>query len=52
MTIKNAIKISKGIGKILEFDNNNSSRLICRQFIRFKIEINTSKPLAPGEECG
>jgi hypothetical protein len=47
MTTKNAIKIGKGIGKILELDNN-SSRLISRQFIHFKIEINTSLPLASG----
>jgi hypothetical protein len=46
MTTKNAIKIGKGIGKILKLDNNNSSRLISRQFIRFKIEINISLPLA------
>jgi hypothetical protein len=48
MTTKNAIKIGKGIGKILELDNNNSFGLICHQFIRFRIKINTSKPLAPG----
>jgi hypothetical protein len=29
MTTKNAIKIGKGIGKILELDNNNSFGLIC-----------------------
>ena len=38
MTTKHAIKISKGIDKIMELDNNNSSRLISCQFIRFKIE--------------
>ena len=48
MTTKNAIKIGMGIGKIMELDNNNSSALISRQFIRFKIEINTSLPLALG----
>jgi hypothetical protein len=47
MTITNAIKIGKGIGRILELDNNNSFGLICRQFLRFKVEINTSLPLAP-----
>jgi hypothetical protein len=46
MTIKNAIWIGKGIGKFLELDNNYSGGLICRQFIQFKIEVNTSKPLA------
>jgi hypothetical protein len=46
MTTQNAIKLGKGIGRILELDNNNSSGLICHQFLRFKIEINTSKPLA------
>ena len=48
MTTTNAIKIGKDIGQILELDNNNSSGLICHKCIRFKIEIDTSKPLAPG----
>ena len=48
MTTKNAIKIGKGIGKILELYNNNSSRLISCQFICFKIAINTSLPLTLG----
>jgi hypothetical protein len=52
MIIKNAIRIGKGIGKFLELDNNYSGGggggLICRQFVRFKIEVNTSKPLASG----
>jgi hypothetical protein len=48
MTTKNAIKIGKAIGPILELDNNNTSGLICHQFIRFKIEIDITKPLAPG----
>jgi hypothetical protein len=48
MTTLNAIRIGKGIGKILELDNDNSMGLICQQFIRFKIEINTSLPLASG----
>ena len=48
MTTQNAIKIGKGIGKIMKLDNNNSTWLICRKFIRFKIEINTSLPLALG----
>lgn len=41
-------KLEKGIGNLLELDNNNSSGLICRQVIHFKVEINTSMPLAPG----
>jgi hypothetical protein len=48
MTVKNAIKIDKGIGDFLELDNTFSGDLICRQFIRFKIDVNTSKPLVPG----
>jgi hypothetical protein len=48
MTIKNAIRISKSIGNILELDNNNSSGIISRPFLRFKIDINTSLPLASG----
>jgi hypothetical protein len=48
MTTLNAIRIGKKLGKILELDNDNSEGLICRQFIRFKIEIDTSLPLALG----
>ena len=48
MTTTNAIRIGKGIGKILELDHNGSSGLISRPFIRFKIEINSSLPLALG----
>jgi hypothetical protein len=47
MTTQNSIRIRKGIGKILELDNNFIG-LICRKFIRFKIEINKSLPLALG----
>jgi hypothetical protein len=48
MTTRNAIRIGKGIGKILELDNDNSTGLICQRFICFKVEINTSLPLALG----
>jgi hypothetical protein len=48
MTTKNAIRIGKTIGDILELDNNNSSGIISRPFIRMKIELNTSHPLASG----
>jgi hypothetical protein len=32
----------------LELDHDNSTGLICRKYIRFKIEIDTSLPLASG----
>jgi hypothetical protein len=48
MTTKNAIRIGKTIGDILELDNNNSTGIISRPFIRMKIELNTSRPLASG----
>jgi hypothetical protein len=48
MTTKNAIRIGKSIGNILELDNNISSGIISRPFLRFKIDINTSLPLASG----
>ena len=51
MTTKNAIKIGKGIGKIMELDNNNTFGLICRQFIPFKIEINTLLALEFNMPC-
>lgn len=40
--------IGKGIGRILKLDCNSSSGLICRQFLRLKVEINTSFLLALG----
>jgi hypothetical protein len=48
MTVKNALKMAKGIGEFLELDNCFSGDLISRQFIRFKVDVNTSKPLVPG----
>jgi hypothetical protein len=48
MTITNAIGIGKGIGDFLELDNLFSGSLICRQYIRFRINVDTFKPLAPG----
>jgi hypothetical protein len=48
MTIKNAIGIGKGIGRFIELDNSTSGSLISRQYLRFKVDVNTSKPLAPG----
>ena len=48
MIVKNAIRIGKGIGKFLELDTNSSGNLICRQFIRFRVEVNVLQPLAPG----
>ena len=48
MTTKNAIKIGNSIGNLLELDTYNSSGLICRQVIRFKVDVDTSKPLALG----
>jgi hypothetical protein len=48
MTVKNAIKMGKGIGEFMELDNNFSGDLISRQYIRFRVDVNTSKPLVPG----
>jgi hypothetical protein len=54
MTTLNAIRIGKKLGKILELENDNTDGLICRQFIRIKIEIDTTLPLASGFnlDCG
>jgi hypothetical protein len=48
MTTKNAIRIGMTIGDILELDNKNSSGIISRPFLRMKINLNTSLPLASG----
>jgi hypothetical protein len=54
MTTLNAIRIGKKLGNILELENDNTDELICRQFIRIKIEIDTTLPLASGFnlDCG
>jgi hypothetical protein len=48
MTSTNAIKIGKGLGTLLEVDNGHVVGLICRQFLRIKVEINILQPLVPG----
>jgi hypothetical protein len=54
MTTLNAIRIGKKLGNILELETDNTDELICRQFIRLKVEIDTTKPLASGFnlDCG
>ncbi|GLT53077.1 hypothetical protein SLA2020_263730 [Shorea laevis] len=48
MTLKNAIRIGKSIGSLLEVENGDSPGLICRQHLRLRVEINTRRPLMPG----
>lgn len=48
MTIRNAIMIGKALGSLLEVENLDTSGLICRQHLRFKVELNASCLLVPG----
>jgi hypothetical protein len=48
MTTRNAIMIGKGLGSLMEVENLETLGLICRQFLRFRVEINTVLPLKPG----
>lgn len=48
MTSKNAVKIGKGLGSLLEVDNGNALGHICRQYLRIKVELDTLQPLVPG----
>jgi hypothetical protein len=48
MTVRNAIRIGKAIGSLLEVENSETSGLICRSFLHVKVELNTARPLPPG----
>jgi hypothetical protein len=48
MALKNAIMIGKALGDILAVENLNSSGLVCRQYIRIKVNLDTAQPLKPG----
>jgi hypothetical protein len=48
MTTRNAIMIGKGLNSLLEVENLKMPGLIYRQFLRFRVDINTALPLNPG----
>jgi hypothetical protein len=48
VTARNTIMIGKALGSLLEVDDLDNSGLICRQHLRFRVELNTSLPLVPG----
>jgi hypothetical protein len=48
MALKNAIMIGKALGDILAIENLNTSGLVCCQYLRIKVNIDTSQPLKPG----
>jgi hypothetical protein len=48
MTTNNAIKIGKGLGTLMEVENFETPGLICRQYLRFRVDLNTAQPLIPG----
>jgi hypothetical protein len=45
MTLKNAIRIGKSLGTLLEVDNRDNLGLICRQYLRLRVELNTNRSL-------
>jgi hypothetical protein len=48
MTSRNAVKIGKDLGNLLEVENLDSLGSICHQHLRIKVEINTLLPLVLG----
>lgn len=48
MTMENAEKIGRVMGKLLEFDRINTSCISVRRFIRIRVEIDTTKPFPTG----
>lgn len=48
MTIKTAIRIGKALGNILEVDDLATPGIICRGFLRIRVELDTRKSLVPG----
>jgi len=48
MALENAIMIGKAVGKILALENMETSGLLRRQFLRVKVEIDTTQSLKPG----
>jgi hypothetical protein len=48
MTLRNANRIGKVLGNLLEAENHDVSGLICHQHLRLRVELNTSLPLNPG----
>jgi hypothetical protein len=48
MAAVNSVIIGQRIGKILEVDDLDSTGPICQPFLRFRVALDTSKPLLPG----
>jgi hypothetical protein len=48
MAAVNSVKIAQRLGKILAVDDFDNSGLICQPFLRFRVALDTSKPLIPG----
>jgi hypothetical protein len=48
MTSRNAIRIGKGLGTVLELDHSIFEGPICRPYLRIRVEINTRLALIPG----
>jgi hypothetical protein len=47
MSIKNAIAIGKGLGKLVKIEENSGAKATFRSFLRLLINIDVSKPLNP-----
>jgi hypothetical protein len=48
MNHRNAVRIGKALGKLLEVENLGSVGLICRQHLNLRVVLNTDLPLVPG----
>jgi len=48
MAIANSVIIAQRLGKILEVNDLENTGLICRPFLRFRVELDSAQPLIPG----
>jgi hypothetical protein len=48
MSIKNAITIGKGLGKLVKIEENSGAEATFQSFLRILVNIDVSKPLNPG----
>jgi hypothetical protein len=48
MATVNTVEIGQRLGKILEVDDLDNISLIYQHFLRFRVALDTSRPLLPG----
>jgi hypothetical protein len=48
MTARNAISIAKSLGSLMPVEPGKIPIITCTHHLRFRVEIDTTKPLVPG----